>query len=182
MKLIEDLGKCLVLTYTKWGILLYSWSLDTRTCDIATKSPLCYTPSLTKSRLKMFVELQYVHNGIKVNFWIPKKFNHEIWAYFVKSKLIVERGDVLKTVQYGFAGILLLRINDQLICSTVPGRCQSVLRSRSRFFFGRSWEPESGAGAACFKGAPAPAASLRQAIKQGSGSGSAWIQEGKFVN
>ena len=131
MKLIEDLGKCLVLTYTKWGILLYSWSLDTRTCDIATKSPLCYTPSLTKSRLKMFVELQYVHNGIKVNFWIPKKFNHEIWAYFVKSKLIVERGDVLKTVQYGSAGKLLLHINDQLICSTVPGRCQYVTKVRN---------------------------------------------------
>ena len=39
-----------------------------------------------------------------------------------------------------------------------------------------------GAGAACFKAAPAPAASLRQAKKQGCGSGSAWIQEGKFVN
>ena len=39
---------------------------------------------------------------------------------------------------------------------------------------------EPGAGAACFKAAPA--ASLRQAKKQGCGSGSAWIQEGKFVN
>ena len=37
-----------------------------------------------------------------------------------------------------------------------------------------------GAGAACFKAAPA--ASFRQAKKQGCGSGSAWIQEGKFVN
>ena len=37
-----------------------------------------------------------------------------------------------------------------------------------------------GAGAACFKAAPA--ASFWQAKKQGCGSGSAWIQEGKFVN
>ena len=37
-----------------------------------------------------------------------------------------------------------------------------------------------GAGAACFKAVPA--ASFRQAKKQGCGSGSAWIQEGKFVN
>ena len=43
-------------------------------------------------------------------------------------------------------------------------------------FFGS----EPGAGAACFKAAPA--ASFRQAKKQGCGSGSAWLQEGKFVN
>ena len=55
---------------------------------------------------------------------------------------------------------------------------EQPLLGRSRFFFGS--EPVLGAGAACFKAAPA--ASFRQAKKQGCGSGSAWIQEGKFVN
>ena len=54
-----------------------------------------------------------------------------------------------------------------------PGAATFRVEPEPIFFLG-------GARSSLFKAAPA--ASLRQAKKQGCGSGSAWIQEGKFVN